>query len=72
MTDVNPWAGEPREDELPPKPKLDPDADALEEHEDPGEQDVSDDEFLAPDDAADDDTIDDAEGDEPPAPAATP
>jgi hypothetical protein len=64
MTESDPYAGEPAEDELPPKPELDPDADALAEHEDPGEEPVADEEFMEAEQAAEDATVDDAEGDE--------
>jgi hypothetical protein len=67
MTETpDPYAGEPAEESLPPKPPIDPDADALEEYEDPGEEDLDEELFMPAGKAADDDTVDDAETDRPP------
>jgi hypothetical protein len=62
----DPMTGEPREDELPPKPPIsDPmptDAE-LEADSEPGEEDVPEEDVMSPEQAAGDDTVDDAEHD---------
>ena len=63
MTTYRPAGDEPHEDELAPKPQIDPmPADLAEDEiEEPGEEHVAEEDFMAPGDAAADDTVDDGE-----------
>lgn len=66
MTDVDPKnAGEPAEDDLPPKPPVEVPEGAEDLDVDPEE--VEDDAYLSPEEARNDETVDDAEDDAAPA-----
>lgn len=69
MTEQDPTAmnDEPDEESLPPKPPITdpmPTDDELEAEPEPGEEDVPEQEFLDPETAAADDTVDDTERDD--------
>ena len=66
MSEEDPTAIEPDENDLPPKPMVEglPTDDELEAEDEPGDEDVPDDQFMSTDEAAADDTVDDTEQDE--------